>query len=168
MSTHNFGFRSLVFYHREQWRGAKTAGKKCWGPCHGLIPSSWDFAQNYSLQIETAESELERHILFTRSLDSEKAIELCISNVEKARYAEFNVSKCAHPLKPPIGSLVIADKKAKNSRRRIPEQYPMIPKTPKVQKVKGHLKCWMVARVNRGLDSYSCGKIAVWQLCNDR
>ena len=40
------------FYHREQWRCAKTPGKKCWGPCHGLVPSLWDFAQNYSLQIE--------------------------------------------------------------------------------------------------------------------
>ncbi len=51
-STHNLGFRILRFYHREQWRSAKTAGKKCWGSCHGLIPSLWDFAQNYSLQIE--------------------------------------------------------------------------------------------------------------------
>ena len=52
MSTHKFGFRILGFYHRVQWRGAKTAGKECWGPCHGLIPSLWDFAQNCSLQIE--------------------------------------------------------------------------------------------------------------------
>ena len=22
-----------------QWRGAKTASKECWGPCHGMIPS---------------------------------------------------------------------------------------------------------------------------------
>ena len=51
MSTHNLGIRILGFYHREQWRGAKTFGK-CWGLCHGLIPSLWDFAQNYSLQIE--------------------------------------------------------------------------------------------------------------------
>ena len=43
----------------------------------------------------------------------------------------------------------------------------MIPKTPKVQKAKGNLKCWMVSRVNRGFDSNSCGKIAVWQLCRE-
>ena len=52
MSTHKLGFRILGFYHRVQWRGAKTAGKERWGPCHGLIPSLWDFAQNCSLQIE--------------------------------------------------------------------------------------------------------------------
>ena len=50
MSTHNLGFHILGFYHRVQWRGAKTAGKDCWGPCHGLIPSSWDLAQNCSLK----------------------------------------------------------------------------------------------------------------------
>ncbi len=44
---------------------------------------------------------------------------------------------------------------AKNSRRRIPERYPMIPKTPKVEKAKGNHKCWMVSRVNRGFDSHS-------------
>ncbi len=38
---------------------------------------------------------------------------------------------------------------------RIPERYPMIPKTPKVEKAKGNLKCWMVTRVNRGFDSNS-------------
>ena len=43
MSIHNLGFRIRV-----QWRGAKTG----WGPCHGLIPSLWDFAQSCSLQIE--------------------------------------------------------------------------------------------------------------------
>ena len=37
-------------------------------------------------------------------------------------------------------SILIADKKAKNSRRRIPERYPMITKTPKVQQAKGNLK----------------------------
>ena len=52
MSIHNLGFRILGFYHRVQWRGAKTGGKECWGPCHGLIPSLWDFAQTCSLQIE--------------------------------------------------------------------------------------------------------------------
>ena len=52
MSIHNLGFRILVFYHRVQWRGAKTGGKECWGPCHGLIPSLWDFARSCSLQIE--------------------------------------------------------------------------------------------------------------------
>ena len=52
MSTHNLGFHILGFYHRVQWRGAKTAGSECWGPCHGLIPSLWDFAQNCSLQTE--------------------------------------------------------------------------------------------------------------------
>ena len=52
MSTHNLGFRILGFYHRMQWRAAKTAGKECWGPCHGVIPSLWGFAQNCSLQIE--------------------------------------------------------------------------------------------------------------------
>ena len=99
MSIHNFGFRSLGFHHREQWRGAKAAGKKCWGPCHGSVPSLWDFAQNYSPQIELRNQNW-RSTFY--SLDSEKAIELCISNVEKARYAEFNVSKCEHPLKPPM------------------------------------------------------------------
>ena len=52
MSVHNLGFRILGFYHRVQWRGAKTGGEECWGACHGLIPSLWDFAQNCSLQIE--------------------------------------------------------------------------------------------------------------------
>ena len=75
VSTNNLGFRILVFYHRVQWRGAKTAGKDCWGPCHGLIPSLRDFAQNYSLQIE-----LNWRGAFY-SLDSEKAIEPCISAV---------------------------------------------------------------------------------------
>ena len=51
---------------------------------------------------------------------------------------------------------------AKNSRaeKRQPvhtcERYPMIPKTLKVEKAKGNLKCWMVSRVNRGFDSWSC------------
>ena len=29
MSIHNLGFRILGFYHRVQWRGAKTGGKEC-------------------------------------------------------------------------------------------------------------------------------------------
>ena len=76
MSTHNLEFRILGFYHRVQRRCAKTAGKKCWGPCHGMIPSLWDFAQNYSLQIERRDQNW-RGAFY--SLDSEKAIEPCIS-----------------------------------------------------------------------------------------
>ena len=79
------------FYHREQWRGAKMAGKECWGPCHGMIPSLWDFAQNYSLQIELR-NQIWRGTFC--SLDSEKAIDPCISKVEKAQYAEFSVPTC--------------------------------------------------------------------------
>ena len=52
LSTHNLGFHILGFYHRVQWRGAKTAGNERWGPCQELIPSLWDFAQTCSLQIE--------------------------------------------------------------------------------------------------------------------
>ena len=99
MSTHNLGFRILGFYHRVQWRGAKTAGKECWGPCHGLIPNLWDFAQNDSLQIELRNQNW-RGTFY--SLDSEKAIEPCISKVAKVQYAEFNVPTCEHPLKPPM------------------------------------------------------------------
>ena len=99
MSIHNLGFRILGYYHRAQWRGAKTASKECSGRCHGLIPNLWDFAQNYSLQIELRNQNWRRTF---HSLDSDKAIELCISNVEKAQYAEFHVPTCEHPLKPPM------------------------------------------------------------------
>ena len=77
MSTRNLGFRILGFHHWVQWRGAKTVSKECSrGPCHGLIPSLWDFAQKYSLQIERRDENW-RAALY--SLDSEKAIEPCIS-----------------------------------------------------------------------------------------
>ena len=59
MSIHYLGFRILGFYHRVQWRGAKTAGKKCWGSCHWMMPSLLDFAQNCSLQIEWWNQKLE-------------------------------------------------------------------------------------------------------------
>ena len=78
MSIHNLGFRILGFYHRVQWSGARTAGKKCWGPCHGLIPSLWDFAQNCSLQIERWNQNWRGT---SDSLDSEEAVEPCISTV---------------------------------------------------------------------------------------
>ena len=80
MSIHNLGFCILGFYHRVQWRGAKTAGKKFWGPCHGLIPSLWDFAQNCSLQIEHWNQNWRGT---SDSLDSEEAVEPCISTVTK-------------------------------------------------------------------------------------
>ena len=59
------------------------------------------------------------------------------------------VMRCQNPVKrweisraiPFFFSILIADKKAKNSRRRIPERYPIIPKTPIVEKAKGNLKC---------------------------
>ena len=47
----------------------------------------------------------------------------------------------AIPLFSMCFSILVVDKKAKNSRQRIPERYPMIPKTPKVEKAKGSLKC---------------------------
>ena len=75
MSTHNLGFRLWVFI-TVQWRGAKAVSKECWGPCHGLIPSLWDFAQNYSPQIEHRHQNWRGTIY---SLDSEKAIEPRIS-----------------------------------------------------------------------------------------
>ena len=78
MSLHFLGFRLLGFHHRVQWRGAKTVSKECWGPCHGLIPSLWDFAQNYSPQIERRDQNWRGTIY---PLDSEKAIEPCISAV---------------------------------------------------------------------------------------
>ena len=78
MSTRNLGFRLLGFHHWVQWRGAKTVSKECWGPCHGLIPSLWDFAQNYSPQIERRDQNWRGTIY---PLDSEKAIEPCISAV---------------------------------------------------------------------------------------
>ena len=74
---HNLGFCLLAFHHRVQWRGAKTVSKACWGPCHGLIPSL-DFAQNYSPQIERRDQNWRGTF---DSLDSEKAIEPCISLV---------------------------------------------------------------------------------------
>ena len=77
VSTHNLGFRLWVFI-TVQWRGAKTASKECWGPCHGLIPSLWDFAQNYSPQLERRDQNWRGTF---DSLDSEKAIEPCISLV---------------------------------------------------------------------------------------
>ena len=85
MSIHNLGFRILGFYHRVQWRGAKTGGKECWGACHGLIPSLWDFAQNCSLQIERWNQNWRGT---SYSLDSEKAsIEPCISAVSWAGHS---------------------------------------------------------------------------------
>ena len=78
VSMHNLGFRLLGFHHWVQWRGAKKVSKECWGPCHGLIPSSWDFAQNYSPQIERRDQKWRGTFYW---LDSEKAIELCISAV---------------------------------------------------------------------------------------
>ena len=78
VSMHNLGFRLLGFHHWVQWRGAKTVSKECWGPCHGLIPSLWDFAQNYSPQIERRDQNGRGTIY---SLDSEKAIEPHISLV---------------------------------------------------------------------------------------
>ena len=64
----------LYNYHRVQWRGSKTAGKECSELCHGLIPSLWDFAQTYSLQIERRDQTSWRGPFY--SPDSEKAIEL--------------------------------------------------------------------------------------------
>jgi len=61
-----------------QWKGAKTASKECWGPCHGIIASLWDFAQNYSPQIEHRHQNWRGTIY---SVDSEKAIEPRISLV---------------------------------------------------------------------------------------
>ncbi len=73
------------------------------------------------------------------------------------------VMRCQNPVKrweiskaiPFFFSILIADRKATNSGGRIPERYPMIPKTRKAEKAKGNLKCWMVSRVNRGFDSHS-------------
>ena len=76
LSMHNLGFRLLGFHHWVPWRGAKTVSKECWGPCYGLIPSLWDFAQTYSPQIERQNQNL-RGTFY--SLDSEKAIKPCIS-----------------------------------------------------------------------------------------
>ena len=69
----DFAFRVFI---RVQWRGAKEVSKECWGPCHGLIASLWDFAQNYSPQIEHRHQNWRGTIY---SLDSEKAIEPRIS-----------------------------------------------------------------------------------------
>ena len=66
-----------------------------------------------------------------------------------------------YPVFPMFLSILIADKKTKNSRRRIPERYPTIRKTQKVQKAKGNLKCWMVSRVNRGF-----WRPLMWQDCS--
>ena len=48
------------------------------------------------------------------------------------------------------------------------ERYPQIPKTPKVEKAMGNLKCWMALRVNGGFDNGSCAKTSLpqnrWQL----
>ena len=73
---HNLGFRLLGFRYWVPWRSAKTFSKECWGPCHGWIPSLWDFAQNYSPQNERPYQNW-RGTFY--SLDSEKAIEPCIS-----------------------------------------------------------------------------------------
>ena len=75
-----------------------------------------------------------------------------------------------YPFFPMFLSILIADKKTKNSRRRIPERYPTIRKTQKVQKAKGNLKCWMVSRVNRGFWRPLMWQdwIAVCQQCRER
>ena len=83
MSTLYLGFRILGFYHRVQWRGAKTAGKKCWGSCHWMMPSLLDFAQNCSLQIEWWNQKLERHILFTGFRQCNWAVHFACHGVPK-------------------------------------------------------------------------------------
>ena len=69
-----FWISQFGFYHREQWRGAKTAGQKCWGPCRGFLPSSWDFAQNYSLQIELRNQNWRGTISFTGFREGNPAV----------------------------------------------------------------------------------------------
>ena len=66
----------VSFHHWVPWRSAKTVSKECWGPCHGWIPSLWDFAQTYSPQIERRYQNW-RGTFY--SLDSAKAVEPCIS-----------------------------------------------------------------------------------------
>ena len=45
-------FAFCFFFIECNGKARRWPAKECWGPCHGLIPSLWDFAQNYSLQIE--------------------------------------------------------------------------------------------------------------------
>ena len=187
MSIHNLGFRILGYYHRAQWRGAKTARKECWGRCHGLIPNLWDFAQNYSLQIELRNQNWRRFRQGNWAVHFERGkgpvcwvpcanmwasvktsdVWFIISPVMRCqnRAKGWEISKAMPDSRLPsfsiVLSILIADKKAKNSRRRIPERYPMIPKNPKVQKATGNLKCWMVSRVNRGF-----WRPLMWQDCS--
>ena len=141
MWIHNLGFRILDFYHRVQWRGAKTAGKECWGPCHGLIPSLWGFAQNCSLQIERW-----NHRRGTSYwLDSEKAIEPCISAVTDCLSWSTLATPSAHPLKP------------------LPEWKAEVEyKMPTCVNWCAKFLCCQLT------DVPTCGKIAVWQLCRER
>ena len=79
-----FWISHFGFYHRVQWRGAKTVSKECsWGLCHGFIPSLWDFAQNYSLQIERRDQNW-RGTFY--SLDSVVADCLSCSTLEADRH----------------------------------------------------------------------------------
>ena len=93
ISTHNLGFRILGFYHRDQWRGAgslpaKNAGVLAmdWLPVCGALRRIIACRLNFEIRIGAAHS--------IHEFDSDKVMEPCISKVEKAKHAEFNVPTC--------------------------------------------------------------------------
>ena len=136
----------MGFYHRVQWRGAKAAGKQRCGPFHGLIPSLWDFAQNCSLQIERRNQNW-RGTLY--SLDSEKAIEPCISVVTDC-LIDLGFSSCAS------WDLSSVCSWAGHSFSPAPPNMKPMPE-------------WKVEKVERAeFNVPTCGKIAVWQMCRER
>ena len=144
MSIHNLGFRILGFYHRVQWRGAKTGGKECWGPCHGLIPSLWDFAQNCSVQIE----RWNQNWRGTSYRFIESSLEPCISAVTKdcLSWSTFATLSAIANIKP------LPEWKAEKVEYKMPTC---------VNRCANFLCCQLT-------DVPTCGKIAVWQLCRER
>ena len=98
VSTHNLGFRILGFIIESNGEARRRPAKKPgvlamdWFPVCGILRRIIACRLNFDIRIG------EEHSIHF----SEKAIEPCISNVEKAQYAEFNVPTCEHPLKPPM------------------------------------------------------------------
>ena len=95
ISTHNLGFRILFFFIIEtngEARGslpAKNAGVLAMDglPVCGTLRRIIACRLNFEIRIGEAHS--------IHEFDSDKVMEPCISKVEKAQHAEFNVPTCA-------------------------------------------------------------------------
>ena len=184
MSIHNLGFRILGFYHRVQWRGAKTVRKECWGPCpcHGLIPSLWDFAQNYSLQIELRNQNWRGKFYFLDKPWISKVFECWVqtanmrASVKKPPMFDslYPWSWDANAIPDTLFFPCFSQFWSQTRKPKIPDEefQSDTPRSAKPRKFKKRREIsnvgWSHLRVNRGLESHSCGKIAVWQLCRGR